>query len=90
MAADLAEDLCSDAGPIRDAQEGDLGHFRVVRDAADNNLFHQVTLSDTRAFVPVEARAHVDRDAEAARDLDRPVVENLRPERGQLQHLVVR
>src|ERR671912_613045 len=88
------EDLGGHAGPVRNADDGDLGLAAVVRHSGDDRLFHEVSLrsglvGDDRALLLGERRPDVDGDAEAAGVLDAAQVEHLRAARRELQHLLV-
>ncbi len=93
---DGLEDLGGHAGPVGDADHGDLGLVPVVGDAGDDRGFHGVSLgrarglvADPGALVGRERRADVDGHVEPAGVLDAAQVQDLRAARRHLEHLLV-
>src|SRR6202165_2360662 len=79
------------AGAVRHTQQRDLGHVRLVRDAAYFlPFFHVRVIGDDGARVVVERRAYAYLHRIRLADLDRAWMDHAGTGRGELEHLVVR
>ena len=84
------EDLRLDARLVPDAQQRDLGFVLRRGDARDHHGFHVFLLGhDPRPLVVVEARTDVDAHPVLHPELDRPDLQHLGAQRGELEHLLV-
>ena len=90
---ELTEDRGGLARLVGNADDGDLDLAAVVRDAADDRVFHGQILhvaGDDGAGLVRERRADVDRDAVPAAVLDAAQMQDLGAAGRELEHLLVR
>ena len=85
-----AEDLCGNTRGIGHVANRELGFRKVMRNAADNRLFHSgVILLHQRARLIAKRRAAMYHHAKVTRELDAALVQHAHTTRGHLEHFLV-
>ena len=84
------EDLKGDPGLVGQAHQGQPGHIFIFRHTADVGFFHVFyDLLNFRTRIPGEAGENLQIDVVSLGHFHRAVVQHLRPQAGQFQHLVI-